>query len=145
MNRMLLTTLFGLVLASVGVAQDVEWGHLSGRFVLDGDVPATKKIPITKDADELGFSEVDDESLVVNKKNKGIANIAIFLRPARGADLKVHPSYEKTAGSKTELKFHKGRFEPHMLLVRTSQTMVHHSMDSVFYSPHFHVFKNHPL
>lgn len=138
--------IFVLLPSGVGVLADdsnVEWGDLKGRFVLEGDVPATKTITFIKDAEELG-GEVPDESLVVNSKNKGIANIAIYLRLKKGPQPhKEHPTYAASSDIELDLVFEKGQVKPHLLLVRTSQSMVYQSKDEgVGHSPHFFPVKN---
>ena len=98
----------------------VGWGHLKGRFVFDGDPPKPKRLVVNKDKDYFGKFNIVDESLVVGK-DKGIANVLIYLRRTPA---KVHESYAKTAKREVSLQAVKGRFAPHILLMRTSQTLL---------------------
>ncbi len=108
-----------------------EWGDLSGTFVLDGPIPKPVPADITKDKEFCGKHNVVDESLVIGKTG-GVKNIMVYMylreddpRPA------VHPSYEKTAKDKVRLDNMKCRFEPHVVLLRTTQTLVLGNKDSL--------------
>lgn len=134
-----------LLCASVPVSfadDEAKWGELSGTIVLDGELPQVRELPVTKDSALLKLKSVPDESLVVNPKNHGVANVVVFLA-GRGA-VAVHPAYDQQKTAKVELKFEQGRFKPHVLLLRTTQTMVHTNKDGVFYNPTMSVLKNQP-
>jgi hypothetical protein len=98
----------------VGVSSAQEWADLTGKFVYDGAAPTPKPITVDADAAEFGKLGLVDESLVVDKKTGGIANIAVYLRTK---DVKVHPDLAKNA--KKEVKFDNkgGRFVPRVLPV----------------------------
>jgi hypothetical protein len=91
-----------------------EWGDLTGKFTYDGTPPEPKKLVITQDKAEFEKLGLVDESLVVDKETKGIANIVIFVRTK---DVKIHPDLEKNV--KKEVKFDNkgGRFVPRVLPV----------------------------
>lgn len=122
-----------------------EWGNVSGRFVFDGAVPNTKMIRVEKDAVALGVSEVPDESLVIHPDNKGIANVVIFQVYTKGSPLVEHPYYGKKATAKVELVFDKGRVKPHLLLLRTRQTMLLRATSKVAHNPNAFTQKNSPI
>ena len=64
-----------------------------------------------------------DESIVVGSDG-GLANVIVYLYLGRGKKVSaVHPDYEKTAGDKVVLSNENCRFEPHIVLLRTSQTL----------------------
>ena len=44
----------------VGLADDVQWGHLRGRFVYGASHPVPKRLAVWKDVDALGDS-IEDE------------------------------------------------------------------------------------
>ena len=125
-----------VVLAARGVVlgEDGSWGDLRGRFVYDGEPPREEAIIIERDADGLGDS-IPDESLVVNARDRGLANVFVYLLPEKGVELPVHASYAESADDKVELLMEEGRFKPHALLLRTTQTMVNVNGDSIAYSP----------
>ncbi|HVA50676.1 MAG TPA: hypothetical protein VNH11_30300 [Pirellulales bacterium] len=104
------------------------WGNLSGKFVYDGPDPAAQRLAITKDEQVCGNHNLVDESLVVNPKNKALENVVIFLTDKKAA---VHPDYEATAKDTVKFDNHHCRFEPHILTLRTSQTLDVHNSDPV--------------
>ena len=116
-----------------------QWGHLSGRLVYDGEPPQPKKLE-TRSLD--GMEDVVDESLVVHQTNKGVANILVWLRTNRQSPIKTHPSYEKSAEDHVTLEIQKGIFRPHVLLLRTSQTLVHKTLDDFAYNPRMDLLNN---
>ncbi len=123
---------------------DVGWGNLTMRFVYDGDPPKLK--PLRVAGEEHGFGEdIPDESLVVNEKNRGIANIAVFLLPPENEAVRVHSSYDDTADAKITLAMRRGRFEPHFMLMRTSQTMFQVNKDKVGHRAAIHFIRNPPM
>ena len=121
-------TLISLLSGSVTAA---DWGNFSGTLVLDGAVPVPKPVVITKDQEVCGKHGLVDESLVVNKDNKGIANVIVTLYTTAGDKVPVHESYEATANAKVRIDNENCRFNPRILTVRTSQTLLIGNLDSV--------------
>ena len=64
--------------------------------------------------------KLTDEDLLVDAKG-GLANAVIMLKTK---DVAVHPGYESSAKDKVVLDNKNCRFEPHVLVVRTSQTLL---------------------
>ena len=140
-----LTALFVAAVFPVCVFGDEgSWGHLSGRFIYDGDPPTPKTITVTKNADVIGTT-IPDESLVVNRDNNGLANVLVYLRPNKHEELRIHPSYEASSNAKIELAMQNGRFVPHVSLLRTTQIMVQESKDKVAYNPAMTLRANAPM
>lgn len=116
-------------------ASDSEWGTLTGRFVFDGDAPEIEKLSLNKDIEICSKTHPLDESLLVNQKNRGLANVIVTLMVKRSEKLPaVHPSYEKSAGSEVTLTNKECRFVPHVTLLRTSQTLVLGNDDPIAHS-----------
>jgi hypothetical protein len=113
----LLLALASLVASS---AQAADWATLTGHFVYDGTPPKQATIEPTKDQSVCSKHKLYDESLVVDEKGN-IANAAIMLRTK---DVPVAPEYEKSATDKVELDNKNCRFEPHVAVMRTTQTLV---------------------
>lgn len=109
------------VTVSLTNAQAAEWGNLKGKFVFDGKAPEAASLKIDKDVIP-GCCNVKhkDESLIVGADG-GIANVIIYVRTAK---VPVNPEYD--ASAKAELKFDNKtcRFEPHILPIRLSQTLL---------------------
>ncbi len=108
-------------------AQAAEWGNLTGKFVYDGTAPTPAKVVISKDAACCKIQH-DDESLIVGADG-GIANVIVYCR-TKLTPAQINPEYD--ADAKAEVKFDNNtcRFEPHMLPVRLSQTLVVHNSDA---------------
>lgn len=99
-----------------------EWGDLRGRFVYDGPPPAPKPIDTSRHPDGAHFAGLGlhEESLLVDKGG-GLANVLVWALDTGG---KAHPDYARDARAKVRLAARGGRFEPHVLPLRTTQTLV---------------------
>lgn len=106
--------------------QAAEWGNLTGKFVYDGTPPTPAKIVVTKDAQCCKIQH-DDESLIVGADG-GIANVVVYcrtkLKPAQ-----INPEYEADATAEVKFDNMTCRFEPHVLPIRLSQTLLVHNSD----------------
>lgn len=128
----------------LGLSDEREWGHLTGRFLYEGDPPPKRAFPITRGVPELGDT-FEDESLIVNDQNLGIANIIVYLLPQNDDELPVHPSYARTANANVELVMQNGRFVPHILLLRTTQTMTQRNQDKFAHNAMIGFIRNSPM
>jgi hypothetical protein len=141
-------TLFTLVcLAALPLSSaQAQWGNLTGTFVYDGDPPSPAPIVVTKDQTVCGKHDLVDESVAVNPSNKGIAGIVVYVYVGRrGKAPEVHPSFEETATSDVRLDNHNCRFDPHVVLLRTSQTLVVGNKDSVGHNTKIDALSNVPI
>lgn len=127
------------VLAVATSAQAADYGDLSGQFVLDGAIPklaprVMKGDQKVRDPQCCSAQSVSNDTLVVNKDNKGIQHIFIYLKSVSKS--KIHP--ELKASKKKELVFdQKGcQFTPHTMLVRTDQQVVVKSGDNIPHNTH---------
>jgi hypothetical protein len=116
---MLRVTTFALAITlalGFGLVSAEEWGDLTGKFVYDGPAPTPKPVLVDADAAVFGKLGLVDESLLVDKKTGGIANVVVYVRTK---DVAIHPDYEKKAEKEKTLKFDNkgGRFVPHILPV----------------------------
>ena len=108
-----------LVFAFCGLSH-AQWGTLKGQFIYGGkSAPKPNKLTITKDVEVCGKEDLFSEQLVVNEKNRGIANVVIWAyRPK-----KIHSDYKATEKVEVKMDNLKCRFEPHVVAVRTGQTL----------------------
>jgi plastocyanin len=83
---------------------------------------------------------------VVGKK-AGIANhvVANYATPLGGKKPDVPESYKKDEAAKVELDNSKCRFEPHVLIVRTSQTLVLQNTDAIGHNVKADLLSNSPF
>ena len=123
-----------VVAAFCSVTESAEWANLRGRFVYDGTPPAPKKLIPNKDVAFCGKFEIPDERLIVNQENGGIADIVIYLRkkPKR-----ISPAYDEVLLDNINC-----RFDPHVQLFRTGQTLVVGNKDAIGHNSNFAMFRN---
>jgi hypothetical protein len=142
MMKRILLVVIGLlgVQLTAGLAWGQQWGHLSARFVFDGTPPKPVPTVVTKDQDVCGKFKLVDETLVVNPKNKGIANVIVFLRDTKKPA--IHPDYAKALKEKVLLNNINCRFEPRVALIRTGQTVVLGNKDPVGHNTKIDTFFN---
>ena len=100
------------------------WGTVKGQVVLDADaVPAPKKLDVDKNQDHcLAKGPLFSEELVVNKKNKGVRWVFVWLAPEKGITqpLKetIHPKLQKPKDKQVEMDQPCCQFVPHALAMR---------------------------
>jgi hypothetical protein len=136
--RLLLVAILLAALANQLRAEE-EWGDLTGTFIYAGDIPEQPVI-----TDPRAPPGVKDESLVIGKMG-GVQNIVVYLHRDRGEDAApVHPSYAESAGADVPLDCLAGRFEPHVVLLRTTQTLVAANKDTSVHNIVLHSVDNTP-
>jgi len=136
-----IAVLAGCFLAASAKAS--EWGDLKATFIYDGTAFKAKSLKITSDVEYCSKHAPKDESLVVNPDNHGIANVIAYLYLRRSAPKPpVHPSYRQTAEAKVLLDNKQCRFDPHVVLLRTTQTLVMHNSDDVSHNTKVDTFVN---
>jgi hypothetical protein len=127
-------------------SDDGEFGTITGQFLLEGDIP--KLPPVVGKGDATindpaicAAADVPDDSLVVDPKSKGIANIFVYLAKAD----RVHPRLKES--EKKEVVFdQKGcRFIPHALVVRTDQVVRVKSGDNCTHNTKTNPTRNQPV
>jgi hypothetical protein len=118
-----------LAAAQSVAADDSEsgWGTVKGRIVWGGDtVPERKPITVTKDQEHcLSKGPLLSEDWIVNKDNKGIRWVYVWLAPeTKGALLPIHPSLKEIKDKQVVLDQPCCQFEPHALALREGQELV---------------------
>jgi plastocyanin len=110
-------------------------GTISGRVVFTGDVPAPKKIKVTKDNEKCG-AEITVEDLVVSS-DKGIANAVVSVVDLKGAPPK--PSSPPALDQKGCV------FHPHVTIVGVGAPLDVLNSDGILHNFHTNGAKNSPL
>jgi hypothetical protein len=112
--------------------QAAEWGDLKARFTYDGQPPERAAINITADQDYCCKHDLKEEDLIVNADSKGVANVVVWLYLGRGGSAPpVHESYAETEKAEVKLDSTNCRIEPHVCLLRTSQTLLIRNTDPI--------------
>jgi len=141
MKRLLISSL--ICLAGLPAAAFAEYGHLSGQFVLDGKAPTAEKIVVTKDVQFCGKHNLMAEDIVVNSENNGIANIVVYLYLGRrDKPPKPHPSYADLLKKPVSLDNLNCRYEPHVVALRTGQTLKVGNKDAIGHNTKIDTVKN---
>jgi hypothetical protein len=143
MSRVLRIALVSILLVAARTPAAESWGNVTMRFVLDGDAKPPMPRKIDRDKKVCG-EEVIDESLLVNPKDRGIANVIVWLVPQKGEDVPVHPDYEKSREAEVVLRVKGCRYQPHVVLLRTTQTLVWKSADPIGHNPKVELLRNPP-
>jgi hypothetical protein len=123
-----------------------QWGDLTATFLFDAEAPKAAPLKITKDTEFCNKFNVLDESLTVNPKNHGIANVVAYLYLAKNAAKPpVHPTYQETAKAKVKLDNNCCRFAPHVALLRTSQVLLMTNSDAIGHNCKVDTLSNPPI
>jgi plastocyanin len=127
-------------------ANAADWGDLSLQLTLDGAAPAAKKLDINKDVPVCTMSGSKthvDESLLVDKDSKGIANVVVvlYLKPG-SAKPAIHADYDKSAKDEVILDNKVCAFEPRVLAMRSTQTLLLKNSDTVAHNTNVSTLNN---
>jgi hypothetical protein len=126
--------------------QAAEWGDLLGRFVYDGEPPARKPITVTTDKEYCGKCSLWEEELVVDPATKGVADVVVWLHlSSRNPAPPIHESYAKSEKAVIRLDSTKCRIEPHVCLLRTTQTLLMRNTDPIADGLKIDTFNNLPM
>jgi plastocyanin len=103
-------------------SKDQQWGDLTGRFIFDGEPPKPVEMKVDKDIGVVK-GPIFSESLLVDAKIHGLANVLVWLIPDPNKPLVEHPDYEKAKSEPVLLRMKGLRFQPHCVVFRTGQTL----------------------
>ena len=120
------------------------YGTVTGQFVYDGPVPNLP--PVVKQGDSsvqdaaiCAKENVPDESLIVDPKTKGIANVFVYM-PKAPED--ISPDLKESHDKVVKFDQKNCRFIPHALILRTDQTIAILSDDSVAHNTNVSTVEN---
>lgn len=117
------------MLGNPAPGNDPQWTSIKGQITFDGEPKAVAPLNITVDqAHCLDKGKLSDETWIVNKTNKGVKNVFIWLASdaasASGKDLPVHPSLREVKSIRVEIDQPNCAFHPHAVGIREGQTLV---------------------
>jgi hypothetical protein len=119
-----------IVLAGATGGRAEGWGTIKGQVVWDGGaVPGPIKLNVDKDMEHClskGPIFKEDNTFVVNPKNKGVRWAAVYLMSVEGfkKPIPIHPSLKEIKKRVIEIDQPCCKFEPHVLAMREGQTLV---------------------
>lgn len=140
------------VLAGPAMAQDSgskeqaggpEWGTLTGKIVVEGELGDLPDEEIDKDQGTC-LADGDppkDDNLVVGPEG-GLRDVFIMMFLTGDENLPIHPEYENPPEQPLVLDNIRCRFAPHALFVRTNQKLVLKNSDDVGHNCHIVTFGN---
>ena len=119
------------------------WGDLKGRLVVEGVVPEAGQLKVDKDVPVCGRMPLFDESLQVGEEG-GLKNVVVFLMQSRTKQQKpaVHPSYAELADVVPVLDNNSCRFEPHVTVMTTAQSLLIKNSDAVGHNANIQSLRN---
>ncbi|WP_233216485.1 hypothetical protein [Blastopirellula marina] len=127
--RMLLTCSFALLAVSAASAQ--QWGHLTGKFVVKGMVPAPAKLKVDKDVEVCGKKPIFDETVVVGPQGE-LSGVAIWLTPPRGKSAPdPHPNYLKLQQEPINVDNLACIYVPHVEVIWTARPVQFRNLDPI--------------
>ncbi len=132
---------FGMSSLTSGVVAQDKWATLRAKFVLEGKAPAPQKIDGSKDPFCAPIN-IMSEALVVDKDGN-IQNMAIYM-DKRSKVKDVHPDLKKPKELTVTLDNNKCVFVPHVLFVRTGQTINVKNSDQTGHNANFSFLENTP-
>ncbi len=101
---------------------DGEWVTLSGRFVMEGELPEIELQEPTRDVSAYS-NPIQDESLIVNAENRGIANVFVWLTKDDGTPATLYNRVGLTTPDPFHVRYDNGRLHPHAFFLKSSQTL----------------------
>jgi plastocyanin len=131
------------VVAAVASQPANGTGNFAGVITFDGTVPEPKLLfkkgmSGVQDGAQCAAADMPDESLVLDKDSKGIANVFVYIDKAP-AGKKYDPPKEPVVFDQKGCKF-----LPHALIVRVGQTMLVKSQDNVTHNTHTYPLRSTP-
>lgn len=143
MNRLVLALVSALLLGLIvwtpaGLeAQDGQWGTIKGRVVW----PASKPVPVPADLSDLikkntdaghclGKGPILSDDWLVNKGNKGLSNVFVWLSTGKKDEKKndiappIHPTLQKVEPAEVLMDQPICAFLPHAIALREGQVLV---------------------
>lgn len=132
---------------SIAKAQDAGWGNLTGKIVVDGEVPANAPEDVG-DSPDRAACLVDgklplDDGIMVGKANE-LRDVYVMMYLARNdkGPEEYHPSYEEKKKIKLTLDNVRCRFVPKSTFARPGQTLILKNSDDVGHNCHITTFEH---
>lgn len=130
------------LLGTLTVVRADNWGTISGRITVAGDLPEVQSLQITHDEEFCGKFKLKDDSLTVHAKNRGLANAVIWLHTKE--PIPVHQSRQDL--SKPVVMDNRNcRFVPRMVPVRTNQFLHVTNSDPISHNVSVYARRNAPV
>lgn len=114
-----------LSISSVQAAVQEGWGNITGQVIYGGDpIPERKPLPDVKEPACLAKGHPLSETWVVDPKTRGVRWVVVFLKPAKGQTLPIHPALQKPASDSAIIDQPTCAFDPHVVTMRVGQKLL---------------------
>ncbi len=129
-----------VALAFIGMSSaSAETGELKIRFEYGGDAVAAGDVDVNKDVAFCGKNKILNEKLLINKDNKGVKNVIVYVYDGRGGSkLDKYPE----VNNKHTLANSQCRFEPHIVIAQAGDTLDVTNPDAVGHNANLNFFNN---
>jgi hypothetical protein len=130
--------------------QNGAWGDIKGQVILDPNdqIPQPKPIQVGQNQNRnecLAKGPLFSQEWVVNKKNRGVRWVFVWLQPASGgAPLAIHPDLATIKEKEVTLDQPCCQFEPHALAIREGQVIVAKNSATISHNIHWVGFAKNP-
>lgn len=126
------------VLASA-MSASAQTGDLKIKFVFGGDPPAAQEVNVNKDVEFCAKKPLLSDRLLVNPTNKGVKNVIVYVYTGRGGSKldDVDP-----ANNTHTLANENCRFNPHIVIAQTGDTLRVTNPDAVGHNANLGFFNN---
>lgn len=129
-----------LALALMGITQaTAQTGTLRMKFVYEGDAISPDAIDVNKDVEFCGKHGLVSEKVLINPENRGIKNVVLYVYTGRGGSRL--PAIEPRDETIT-LANKNCRFEPHIVIAQTGDTLRVTNPDPVGHNANLNFFRN---
>jgi hypothetical protein len=123
-----------------------NWGSLPLQFIYDGEAPDPEVLTPLNGVATCGKFKIIDEGLLVDKKTKGLANVVVTLNHKRKELPEKLPAVVQNLAKNKVRMTNKGcRFEPHVGVLWTEQTLELANNDPGVHNMLFNVIYNKPF
>ncbi|MEP3477919.1 MAG: hypothetical protein ABJZ55_01610 [Fuerstiella sp.] len=119
-----------------------DWGKVTGRITVAGDVPKIAALQITHDEEFCGQFKLTDHSLQVSAKNQGLANVVIWLSTKE--QIPVHQSRQDISRP-VMMDNQNCLFVPRVLPLRAGQFLHVTNSDSIPHNVSIYARRNLPV
>jgi len=111
----------------VSLNADGEWGTVSGQVVWEGTLPERAEIDVSNNPDGptcIAKGKLYDEKWIVNKDNKGVRWVFVWLQPDGSGEMPVHPTLAKPDKEEVALDQPCCQFVDHAFAMRAGQALI---------------------
>lgn len=139
--------LFAIIFPALGVANvsAQDWADLRATFVYDGEPIEPQPVKVGNDPFCLANgNKIFTENMLVNWTNGGIRYIVLSLDVKNIGELRIHPDLAKVPAEKVGLESVNCVFVPHVVVMRSGQTLELKNQDKTGHVPCFGFFRNPP-